>query len=271
MISQSAEQINQRYPVTGLKFFSQGIEVIRTSNLNRLAPGGQKKALESLSKSSLSRLAFLAQNTKLDLLSMLTLTYGAICPSDGLMVRASRNRFLSYMRSRFTPLGYIWFLEFTKAGRPHLHILLSIVPQQDQRGQIAAAWTKASLIPVVGKGKYYSKEVSAEALKVYNVHAHSKTWQAIKSRDGARGYITAYAAKPYQKTVPKEYWNVGRFWGNSRGASPVALSTQGATEQGIRLYLKSIGHRLADCEVLPRFISTYQSQGVKLDKEQVSV
>jgi hypothetical protein len=45
---------------------------------------------------------------------------------------------------------------------------------------------------------------------------------------GGGAYLCKYLEKEYQKDVPDEFMNVGRFWGTSRGcvADPIVLDAQ---------------------------------------------
>lgn len=192
---------------------------------------------------------------------MLTLSYGKIYPSNGHHLRESRNRFLTFMRTRYTNLGYIWFLEFQKRGCPHLHLLLDIPVKPDDRALIASRWLISALEAASLDREYPAWLIADTALKMFKVHKHNRAWEQLRDKDGARGYVTKYATKTYQKEVPKEYAHVGRFWGNSRNAKPKPLSTQSATEQGVRLYLEATGHKMAKADIIPKHLSTYRSKG----------
>lgn len=258
MLKLTSEEIRERFPIVGLEFYPQGIKIKRKSNLSKKAPRGRKMHIEKLSQSSLSKLAFLGQNTPLKLKSMLTLSYGKIYPSDGYMVKASLNRFLTWLRGRYEKLGYIWFLEFQKRGVPHVHVLLDVPVCEEDRKVVASRWLKSALDHCLTQRDYQAWEVADAALKMFKVHKHGKTWEAIRSDNGARGYIAKYATKTHQKEVPKAFGSVGRFWGNSQNAKPKPLSTQPATEQGVRLYLEAIGSKAKNLPILPKHISTYK-------------
>lgn len=94
--------------------------------------------------------------------------------------------------------------------------------------------------------------VKQSALKVAN---HPSTWQQLRSPEGAAKYITAYASKPRQKQVPKEFQDVGRFWGNSPdlalGMPEAIIDTD---EEELRDWLCRIGHPVADWEILPKVV-----------------
>ncbi len=188
---------------------------------------------------------------------MLTLSYGNIYPSNGYLVKKSLNRFLTFLRTRYSNLGYIWFLEFQARGAPHFHVLLDQDVIPGDRDLVASRWLIAAIEFTMLDREYPPWLIADTALKMFKVHRHPKTWEKLRSADGGRGYVTSYASKPNQKEVPKQFGNVGRFWGNSKNAIPRPLSTQGATETGVRLYLQSIDHPMANAEIIPKHISTY--------------
>ena len=58
--------------------------------------------------------------------------------------------------------------------------------------------------------------------------------ERLRKPDGARRYVVKEATKMYQKVVPAEYRNVGRFWGCSRAVMPTAIASVRATEDDVR-------------------------------------
>lgn len=106
-----------------------------------------------------------------------------------------------------------------ETGAPHFHFLLSLVLEQqgptvikrrtrklDHRSdtystcqrvedRASAAWYR-----IVGSGD--EKHLRAGVC-----------WEAVDEPDACLRYAAAHAAKPHQKAVPKEFQNVGRFWG----------------------------------------------------------
>lgn len=257
MIRLTPEEIKRRFPVSGLRFYRSGLEVRRKSVSKKRPVGGKKRAVQTLSKSSLSRLAFTAQNTGVEFASMLTLTYGKIYPGDGVVVKKSLNRFLTFLRKRYAPLSYLWFLEFQKRGAPHVHLMIGIKVVRTDRLLVAGMWLQATMAFSVLDREIEPLDFADCCLKMWRVHKHEKSWENLRSRDGARGYITKYASKPHQKVVPKEFHNVGRFWGHSRDVKAKILFTQDAVEADVRQHLRNIGHKMAESEVLPRYLSTY--------------
>lgn len=58
--------------------------------------------------------------------------------------------------------------------------------------------------------------------------------ERLRSARGGAFYAVKYAMKMKQKAVPRDYRNVGRFWGNSRGVKPEPEKTLQCTEDDIR-------------------------------------
>lgn len=172
--------------------------------------GCVRDRISFLSDKSLRRLAFIAQNTDVEMTHMITLTYPKEYPMNGREVKESLNRLLSFMRARAkkngTTIGYIWFLEFQRRGAPHVHIICDGLYWSNS--ELSYRWYKA-----VGSGD--------------KAHLRAGTRQErIRERDGAAKYVTKYALKTEQKKVPDGFVDVGRFWGASRNACPVPLGAK---------------------------------------------
>lgn len=161
-----------------------------------------------LSKKSRRRLAFIANNTRVALKTMITLTYPREFPNDGRDVKRNLHTFLVWCRDFFHKPSYLWFLEFQKRGAPHIHLMLDYpLPQdpdsrKDIFGDVSRRWFE-----IVGSGD--SNHLLA-----------GTRCESIRKRDGAARYALKYAYKCQQKWVPEAYQNVGRFWGCSRDVPP---------------------------------------------------
>lgn len=230
-------------PIIGISAYPGGTWVIRRVGMKgRQPPPGQRgNTIERLSHRSRARLLMLATETKVQFQSMMTLTYGAEFPYEGKRVKKDLNRFLTWVRRRLK-CEYLWFLEFQKRGAPHIHILLST--ERIDRYEFAKAWCEIA------------SDNPEERIKIFKVHAHPDQWQAVRKNNGLVRYVAKYATKCRQKTVPKEYQNVGRFWGASRevkDSMPEPVDVQ-VSEWALREHLDNLEHRCADWEVLPLII-----------------
>lgn len=237
--------INTDYPISALVLYKSGIKVVRkdvTKRKKRTATREERPIME-LSDKSLSRLAFVISNTDVEFLSMMTLTYPSVYPSDGKNVKRQLNKFLTYAKRKFGEFSYLWFLEFQRRNAPHIHILTTLdEPTFKQRAIYSNMWAKVVT------------EDGQERNKVRRVHRHHTAWELIRSEYGAKGYVLKYALKPWQKAVPPQYKNVGRFWGTSRNVKPQPVRTVPANEVFARMLLKNLDHTTANWDVLPRFI-----------------
>lgn len=221
------QEFNQAFPIVGYWIVNGGIIVYRECGLDSLKElrTGKRQRVTSLSPRSLSRLAILATSTEIEFKSLLTLTYGVNFVRDGSKVKYHLNFILTKLKRTHGPFDYLWFLEFQKRGAPHFHILTTLKPPTaPERLKLAHMWADIvesqnwpymALTFENGKVVYLGERLTNEA--VVRVHAHKSAWSKIYKRDGARRYVAKYATKLEQKHVPRDYKNVGRFWGKARG------------------------------------------------------
>lgn len=197
-------------PIVGVQVYRNDVRVVRRGLHH---PGNKDKTpkrgtIRMLSRKSRKRLAFVANNTNVRFVTMVTLTYPKEYPTDGKTVKRHLNAFLTWIRRRFDRPSYLWFLEFQKRGAPHVHLLLdyplpyTVNQRNDIRHDVSRRWYK-----IVGSGD--------------EKHARAGTRvERIRKPDGAARYCLKYAYKTEQKWVPPRYQNVGRFWGCSRDVAP---------------------------------------------------
>jgi len=142
---------------------------------------------------SARRLRHLVRNSEDIWKAFITLTYPEEYPCKGRETKAHLNAFLQFLRRK--GVKSVWVLEFQSRGAPHYHVIVSeFVPKQE----IAERWYK-----VVGSGD--------------EKHLRAGTGiSAIKSKGHLYGYLLGYIKKLDQKTPPKGFEDVGRFWGSSR-------------------------------------------------------
>ena len=208
-------------PVTGIEIYKQDTVVVRSGT----APSNdipERSEITMFSKKSRRRLAFVASNTDVVFRTMLTLTYPLEYPSDGKTVKKHFHAFLSWLRRDTGGTSYLWFLEFQKRGAPHFHILISMPMPSSVADRSAfrlrMSWTWYRL---VGSGDLKHFAAGCRAAR-------------IRNKEGARNYTVKYAWKMKQKTIPKEYRNVGRLWGASRNVKPVCRQEVKCTEDDVR-------------------------------------
>jgi hypothetical protein len=264
------KEVEELYGIDRILVYKHGLEVIRKARYPMPKPEPPKKGeTTEMSKKSKMRLAHIVQNSEVGFASIMTLTYGdLINPTDGRELKRQLNIFLNKLRHRFT-IEYLWFMEFTKRGRPHIHIITTKEPTEFDRIWLAQIWSKISVrdayirqVKIYGGSeieefvKLDEFKLAEETQKVYLVHRHQASWQKAKKTDGMARYALKYATKTYQKKIPEEFRDAGRFWGVSSGvyAIPIAEVLIGETmsEEGIKQVLAQ--SRVGQMPLIPRYI-----------------
>lgn len=142
--------------------------------------------------------------------SQLCLTYHNQNPTDGEVCKRHLDKWLKSLRRRLPGVSYLWVLEFQLRGVPHFHVFLSVEPNPELQKKMARSWVRIT--------KTQTDDENA-GKKQYWWHCRPENW--IKwSMDNGVYVMKEYAIKHAQKDVPKEFQNVGRFWGCSRSMSP---------------------------------------------------
>jgi hypothetical protein len=226
--------------VEGIIVYDKDVVVVRKGvRGKREVP--ERGEVSEFSYKSRQRLAFVGANTDVVFRTMITLTYPAEFPTDGKRVKENLNTFLQWLRDDLASPYYLWFLEFQARGAPHIHLLLDWpLPNRREDAKAFRFRVSASWYRIVG-----SKDTKHLAAGT-NV-------ERIRKPDGAKRYAVKYAFKMKQKQVPKNYRNVGRFWGCSRAVTPKPQQQLRCTEDDIRAalegweYLQPAGAPLYAC------------------------
>lgn len=262
-------QISEFYPIGAICVYGKtGTATLLRSPIVKETKSrmrGERQPITHLSRRSLSRLIFLTQVTTVQLNSMLTLTY--LCPpANGKEAKEHLRQILQWIRRRCRgELEYIWFAEFTQNGSVHFHVLLTCEPTEDDRLEMSFRWLR---ITDQGKGRYCSLRQRKETrvmISIIRSVSHENTWSTLRHKDGAKRYITKYAAKPYQKMVPEWFRDMGRFWGVSKGvfSNRDDYTIYLVDEDELRDELQRQGHPAAAWEFLPRHIWTFDPRRLK--------
>jgi len=204
--------------------YKNDIVVVRIPEWNdnkdrKIAPRGE---ISEFSYQSRRKLAFVAANTSIVFRTFITLTYPYEWPHDGKQVKKNLRAFLQYLRRVDVDVEYLWFLEFQKRGAPHIHILVNTPVHKFDVYDVSERW--------------YCICAMGDPL---HLGAGTRT-EAVRNHERSAAYAVKYALKMYQKDVPHDYRNVGRFWGNSQGVKPklkVVYRVNG--EDDLKLYLRS--------------------------------
>ena len=250
--------LNAIYPIAYFRQAKNGkaLLVKRSSILQQKRSIYQEQAtrgkITKLSRKSLSKLAFVAQVTAHRFQSILTLTFCKVVKS-GRLVKTALKMVLGYLQTIHPGIEWLWWLEFQKRGSPHFHILLSENVSRETHILLAVKWAELQQLN------------DKEWLKAYNVTAHRNSWEALRSKDGAAGYVTQYAKKKHQKEVPEGYTNVGRFWGIKPGLVEKCLDKAVISDQSeVKAMLHDLRPELENWEFYPKYISLF-------DKSQSAV
>jgi hypothetical protein len=233
--------------VNGVTVYANDVVVNRTGDAPN-TQGALRSEITMFSRKSRQRLAFVAANTSKVFRTMITLTYPAEFPTDGLEVKRHLREFLRFLRKDWGNPSYLWFLEWQKRGAPHVHILVDKPLPGDReetkwaRWRIAATWFQI-----------------VDSHDARHFAAGTRT-ERVRNPDGAAHYAVKYACKPHQKCVPKGYRNVGRMWGHSADVRPVPLGDISCTEDDVRGTLE--GWRYAPSEDDPLYHVLFGTSGL---------
>lgn len=209
-------------PVVGVEVYREDIVVKRQGKRGVIEQDVLtiRGEVKEFTRKSRDNLRFVASNTPVRFLTMITLTYPGEYSNDGKEVKRHLHAFLQWMRRRWESVEYLWFIEFQRRGAPHYHILIDHCRKTDDIADVAMAWYR-----IVGS----------------NDPAHlaaGTSTERIRKLCGARNYATKYASKMRQKSVPDSYRDVGRFWGCSKNVRPKPCYTIGIDDISLRYVLK---------------------------------
>jgi hypothetical protein len=224
--------------VVGFKVYRRDLVPVRQAWIPNEPPVGERGEIQFLSPKSLRRLALVANNTPVDFRSMITLTYPREYPCDGTVVKSHLNAMLTNLRRKIPRFDYLWILEFQKRGAPHIHLFTSYNLPSPLRpmtriGRISKEvrvnwelqdWISERWFSIVGSGDERHLRVGS-------------AWEVIEKRDGMARYIAKEAYKTFQKEVPQDFRNVGRFWGASKGVAPREPEMIDSTLEELKAFL----------------------------------
>lgn len=278
-------EVEALYPLDKVLIYKNGLLIQRKARFKYPKKYSPRKGIYEMSKKSRLLLTHIVSNSQIKFKSMFTLTYGDFMPPvNGKELKRQFNIFLKAYRKRFRTPEYVWFLEFQKNNKPHIHVITTVSPSANDRVWLGALWSKISVKDAWkrledNKVKDYEikKGLDVAVLldeweKSKKVHTHKKCWELFYKEDGATRYCLKYATKAEQKLVPSQFQNVGRFWGTSDNVHPQALAElvigETMSDEGFRKIFK--GERIENYPLLPRYvfqrdaIEHYSQKGLKL-------
>ena len=158
-----------------------------------------------------------------DTIRELTLTYPAIYPKDGIVLKTQFDAFAKRLKrfgADYGKIAFAWKLEFQRRGAPHFHLILITnfpIPLSTLREWALVSWSN-----FVGKWIHTLDQYTVEE-KLSAIEKHRKAGieadSVRKSKHGLVCYLAWYIgkekgkAKEHQHVVPLEFQNVGRWWG----------------------------------------------------------
>lgn len=162
-------------------------------------------------------------NIPQDTIRELTLTYPAIYPKDGKILKRHLDAYAKRLKKfgkKYGGIAFPWKMEFQRRGAPHFHLILisgTSIPLEELRSWALKSWNN-----LVSKW-ILEQDGFSESEKNEAIEKHKKAGiEADIVRKNAKGlvcYVAWYIgknkgkAKEYQHEVPTEYENVGRWWG----------------------------------------------------------
>ena len=257
-------EINRYFPVIGVVVFPGGVEVQRGCNVSFgvMKKNGLRGVIKVVNKRSMNKLALLVRSCGVTFRSVMTLSYGVNYPLSGRQAKRDLNHFLVASRRIFGEFEYVWVMEFQQRGAIHFHLACTLAPPTEMdRVLFARCWQGIST-PFSWSycrldtrkaywqrgGEFWTDDT------VFEVHAHRKSWEAVRKYDGVGRYFAKYANKLRQKKVPDSLVDVGRFWGHSRGAKMPDGERYWGTDGDVRELALQSGRDLSQWEVLPKII-----------------
>jgi len=235
--------------ITGVWYYKNG--TIRVSG--KTIPGlhadlGDRGVIKKFSNKSRQRLALFVSETTVKFQSMLTLTYPLKYKPTGQQAKSDLAYMLRYIERKFPLVGYLWFMEFTKKGQVHFHILLDVYPGILERHQAAMNWS------------FRIARVQDDLEPIYYVHSRDDAFSKIRKPDGAIRYALKYSLKVDCKIVPERFHGIGRFWGFNKKVKDYIPKPDfvAINESDLRAVLKSQENPVANFDNIPSVIFNRQ-------------
>ncbi len=164
-----------------------------------------KKEIFSFSVRAQKNAKFMITSASRGMTTAVSLTYPIELQPKLNFNRVNRDRdvFIKSLKRQYgNDLRLVWMKEFQENGSLHYHMMIDCpgVSIQEQDWFIRSAW-----YDIVGSGlikHFYNGVYCAE----------------IRDQKGYAGYLASYLSKMDQKTAPKWFGKVGRFWGGTRNS-----------------------------------------------------
>jgi len=232
-------------PMVGVRLKKTTTEIVRASV--EAMGGGKREACTQISRSAIKNAVEVLTNTDVEFHTLVVLTYPAIYPGDGRIVKAHRRAMLAAMEYKFGHFSNFTAQEYQKRGAVHLHIATSIdlselgtvVRLTRNKGgrrkptfdtvKYAQDWLFETWVDIISKPSpaYNGAELDWAGLtlenetkmrEAYYKHNAAISWEVMRDKAKASNYLVKElrSLKDYQKQVPEGFLNPGRHFLYSR-------------------------------------------------------
>lgn len=185
----------------------------------------EREACGDWSPESRKRLLWLVNNCGVEWSTLLTLTYPETWPCVGRTCQVHLANLFRSLKKKFPGLLYLWVKEYQKRHAPHFHVLLTCfghgLPDLRYRhnihGKGRGPWGWKA------EHKWLSRRWQ-ETIKGFGSLAGISAglrWELLDQPEGGARYISQYASKKDQKSVPDSVVFPGRWWSNSQAVRVV--------------------------------------------------
>lgn len=147
------------------------------------------------------------------------LTYPKEYPVDGRKVKRDIQAFKRWVKRQGIN-DMFWGLEFQRRGAAHINVLL---PESVDKERLSRAWYR-----IVGSGD--------------ELHLKAGTGiERVRGKEEITSYMIGYQWKRWQKDVPENYRDVGRFWGCTKSVKESSTYTyRFASADAMEAFLKPV-------------------------------
>lgn len=268
ILNEWQELIDVLMPIEQVVSLGNGVyETIRKRTVKLQGKRPIRGDVRMCSKKSLLRLMAVLQATPINFRYMYTLTYPKYYPKDGDIVKKDLNAILQKMR-RDNAGQYLWFLEFQTRGAPHIHILIdrpTVTPRF--MAEYGLYWTGRMCLSEWFIEQCPEEDYNKNVIRTAKFQTNANCWDRLVDPEGAKRYGMKYASKEKQKSVPRHYKNVGRFWGASKDVLPDKVTLDVAQDE-FEEFLKKRGWDAEAWAYTPKYIWPTNS-GQEVDKSKI--
>lgn len=134
---------------------------------------------------------------------------------DGKTVKRHMRAFRERFRRTWGDPHAVWKLEFQRRGVPHIHFFLAVPREKTSDGETFNEWVSRSWTEIlrISNAEERAKHRAAGTGVDYSEGMKASDPQRLAVYFSKHGSANLGGAKEYQNEVPKDFEDVGRFWG----------------------------------------------------------